>query len=323
MFKKKRLFLLLCLVLVTATVYYQGVYVAGACVLGAVFLLALLKCWHVLTAHRGMRAIEAASTRYNYNALIEGLPTADTGGDAWSFIVLGDTRNNTSVARRLYRRAKEEAPAMLFHTGDIVRGGTARELLHNHIRLIEEEGLTMPMFCAAGNHERGSRRDFGVFKRLYGGDRFAFPFRNCLFVGFNNSGRPEVGDEDLEFLSSALAPEGLRKFVFIHVPPAFFEATFVSDARRRGFKQNADAFHQLMRRHQVDEVFMAHIHGYASTVIDGVRYTLTAGGGAPLSRRIAPEGRRYHMIKVAVRDDIVERKLLLYDQAAWSERDIV
>ncbi len=323
MFKKKRLFLLFCLGLVFVTAYYHGVYVAGACVLGALFLLALLKCWHLLMAHRGMGAIEAASTNYNYDALVKLLPTEDAGHGVWSFIVLGDTRNNTSVARQLYRRAKDEAPAMLFHTGDIVRGGTARELLRNHIRLIEEEGLTMPMFCVAGNHERGSRRDFGIFKRLYGGDRFAFSFRNCLFVGVNNSGRQEVGDEDIEYLSSALAPEGLRKYVFIHVPPAFFEATFVSDARRRGFKHNADAFHQIMRHHQVDEVFMAHIHGYASTVIDGVRYTLTAGGGAPLSGRLAPEGRHYHMIKIVMNDDRVERKLLLYDQAGWSERDIV
>jgi hypothetical protein len=55
---------------------------------------------------------------------------------------------------------------------------------------------------------------------------------------------------------------------------------------------------------------MAHIHGYATEVIDGVRYTLTAGGGAKLSPRIDESGRFHHYLVRHVKGDAVERELV-------------
>jgi len=243
--------------------------------------------------------------------------------DTFRFVVLGDTRNVVRVAREVYERAAGEQPAMVFHTGDIVRHGTPLELLRNHVALL---GITdpAPMFCVPGNHERGVRRDFAAFRALYGADRFSFDYGGCRFVGFNNctKGRGSVRDDDLAWLDAELGKPGAnRKYVFMHIPPAYFEATFVSDGRRRGFTRNAGAFHALMRQHGVDEVFMAHIHGYASTVMDGVRYTLTAGGGAPLSGRLAKEGQAYNYVVLRVTPGAVRRTVVRGHGDNWTRTE--
>ena len=90
------------------------------------------------------------------------------------------------------------------------------------------------------------------------------------------------------------------KFVFFHIPPAYFEEVAIGDEDPRGFTWKASAFRALLAKHKVNEVYMGHIHGYASAVIDGVRYTLSAGAGAPLSDRLPEEARIYHLLVVHV-----------------------
>lgn len=318
MFKKKRLVLLLGLLLLGGVVWKVNVLTALACLGGAVFLLLLLKLKHIAVDHFGQKKIQAR-TEYRFQVLQQALPEPPRPRP-WRFIVLGDTRNNTAVASALYQQAHALDPVLAFHTGDIIRGGKATELLNNHVRLLEEHLNPVPLFCVPGNHERGPRRDYAAFKTLYGDDKFAFEHDRCLFVGFNNCSSKGVTKADLEFLEKHLAPNYEHKFVFTHIPPAFFEETFVGDDRRRGFKRGADTFHQLMRSCHVDEVFMAHIHGYATAVIDDVRYTLTAGGGAPLSGRIAAENRHFHLIELEVGTDGVQRRLMILERGQWVER---
>jgi len=43
-------------------------------------------------------------------------------------------------------------------------------------------------------------------------------------------------------------------------------------------------------------------------VRDGVRYTLTAGGGAPLSGRIARENRNFHYVALDVSPEGLRRR---------------
>lgn len=320
MFKKKRLVLLVCLLLLGWVAWRVDILTAAACFAGAVLLLGLIKAARVALNHLGMAGLKACKG-YRFPELAERLPASDTE-HPWNFVVLGDTRNNTKTAAALYRKARELEPVMAFHTGDIVRGGMASELMRNHVRLLEECLNPVPMFCVPGNHERGPLRDFAAFKALYGDDKFAFSTGGCRFVGFNNCAGKGISREDLEFLEHALAGDHAHKFVFTHIPPAYFEATFVGDARRRGFRKNADAFHELMGRMGVEEVFFAHIHGYATAKIDGVRYTLTAGGGAPLSGRIAAENRCYHLIRMDIHPGGVTRTLFLFDGSTWNSRPV-
>ena len=320
--KKKVLWLLILFVL--AVLGWRYGWLAAGLVFGLlVAALAALFAGQWLMGGMGMGRLRKLRAKHGLDVMAADLIRREGDADTFRFVVLGDTRNVVRVAREVYERASDEQPAMIFHTGDIVRHGTPTELLRNHVELLEITDPA-PMFCVPGNHERGVRRDFAGFRALYGDDKFSFDFGGCRFVGFNNctKGRGSVREDDLGWLDTELGRPGVRhKYVFMHIPPAFFEATFVSDTRRRGFTKNADAFHAMMQKHGVDEVFMAHIHGYASTVMDGVRYTLTAGGGAPLSGRLAQAGRAYNYVGLRVTPTSVRRTVVRGQDDDWSRED--
>jgi hypothetical protein len=317
MFRKKRLVLYAVLAAALVVGWRYDWRLAGCGLALLALLLGALSLYKRLMAHRGFESLARHGENLNCKALEKRLRAQTDETAPFTFVVLGDTRNRKKITAQVYRRAAAEKPALIFHTGDIIRHGTAPEYLENHIPLLEITDPA-PMFCVPGNHERGARRDFAGFKALYGGERFAFEFGPCCFIGFNNSGKPRIREEDLAFVREKLeSTEARWKFLFYHIPPAFFEDRIVSDARRRGFRKHAEALHELCVCHDVTEIFMAHIHGYASQVIDGVRYTLTAGGGAPLSRRLAEQGQAWNYVVVHVRPDGLEREAVRCVNGEW------
>lgn len=284
----------------------------AALLLGGAFVVLLggLYLFQVATAHQGMDTLEDHRSKFGFEVLTEASRERVSDSDAVRFAVFGDSRNNRKAAELVYGAAAAKDPHLMFHTGDIVRHGTPKEFARNHLPLVEALA-PIPMFCVPGNHDRGPRRDFAAFKAIYGGTRFAFEVGPCGFVGFNNSGKERVTEEHLAFLEKELSSMSApHKYVFFHIPPAFFEDTFVNDDKRRGFTKNAPEMHELFRRYAVEEVFMAHIHGYASSDIDGVRYTLTAGAGAPLSSRVKSEDSVLHYVLIEADNAAVTREVV-------------
>lgn len=322
MFKKKRLAVLVFVAALAYVAVAVDVWLAAGAAALFVVLLGGLSLVNMARAHQGIDDLRNLHARYGYGALTEAARARIAAADDFHFVVLGDTRNKIRIASMVYERAAGEQPAAIFHTGDIIRHGTAREFLENHVALLEKIVNPIPMFCVPGNHERGARRDFAAFKALYGADRFSIDLGVCRFVGFNNSAHGRLRSGDLAFLRDALGKPGAKyKFVFLHIPPVFFEDTFAHDRRRRGFRERADEMHRLCVEQGVNEVFMAHIHGYATAVFDGVRYTLTAGGGAPLDRRLAPEARAYNYVVVRVTPEGLRREVALCIDGNWSRKE--
>ena len=317
MLKKKRLFWVGVVVFGIFVGFRYGFSISLAGVVLLLVLLGALYAFRLATSRRGLGRLAEYHKQYGHEKLLEAAKARVAGRGSFAFVVLGDTRNRKKIAEDVYRRAAAEGPALVFNTGDMIRHGTAHEYLKTHVPLLAITDPA-PMFCVPGNHERGARRDFAAFKVLYGDDRFSFDCGPCRFVGFNNSKRGRVDDADLRFLEQELSkPSAAHKFVFFHIPPRYFEERIVNDDRRRGFKENAQELRALLSRHQVDEVFMGHIHGYASEVIDGVRYTLTAGAGAPLSKRLSPEGRAYNYVVVHVGPDGLRREVVRLVKGKW------
>jgi hypothetical protein len=103
--------------------------------------------------------------------------------------------------------------------------------------------------------------------------------------------------DDIAYLRRELSKSPIgHKFVFIHIPPTYFEDGVVTVSKRRGFVKFGNEFETLMAEQRVDEVFMGHIHGYATKMIGSVRYTLTAGAGAPLSKRLPLESQVHNYV---------------------------
>ena len=308
--KKKQIVLLLGLVALGVVFYTQGA-LAGAIVFGLFLLgMGLVQTRKLFASSAGMDGLKQLCPKYGYETMKARAAERMPEGDAFSFVVLGDTRKRMRTATKIFAGAKEENPVVIFHTGDIVRGGTASEY-HDSLTPLIDLVDPVPVLSVPGNHERGAWRDYAAFKALHGDEQFSFELGNCLFVGINNSTQKGVTDAGMAYLEKALSgSRATHKYVFYHIPPKFFEASFVTDRPRRGFKNNEHTSHQLFIKHGVTEVFMAHIHGYATALIDGVRYTLTAGGGAKLSPRIREEGRFHHYLVRHVSGGEVRRELI-------------
>ncbi len=217
----------------------------------------------------------------------------------------------------MYQKVKEENPAVVFNTGDLARFGTAREYTGRYLPLLEIMA-PIPVFSVPGNHDRGARNDFAAYRAVHGQDRFSFDFGPCRFVGINNGKRKRLKGDDLLYLHRELGKSPIRyKFVFLHIPPRYFEDGVVTVEKRRGFKKLENEFRALMAQEQVNEVFMGHIHGYATKTVDGVRYTLTAGAGAPLSKRLPVEARVHNYVVLHVGANGLKREVVRAVNGRW------
>lgn len=291
-----------------------------AAVVAVIALLAAAGFWVAISFQR-FPELEPYRATYGLDALYQAAASRPPGPEGFSFVVLGDTRSNIYIGEHVFGEAAKEPMSLMFDTGDLIHHGTAEEYLEMHIPLLEKVAPT-PVFCVPGNHDRGKYRNFAAYNALYGGERFSFDYGDCRFVGFNANETVRVSRSDLRYLERELSKPGAKyKFVFFHIPPAYFEKEVVISGSR-GFEWNAERLREILVEQKVDEVFMGHIHGYASEVIDGVRYTITAGAGAPLAEQFARENRLYHYVVVHVRPDGLSREVVYMRDGEWERKDV-
>ena len=319
--KKKRIALIIGLLLAAWAGWQFGVWVAVFSIVAVVVLLTALRGVRYFLAHRGLEELAEVGAPYRMDRAIEKLKASEQTDAPFRFAVLGDNRNTTKIPPMMHRQIKSEDPLFMFNTGDIARFGSAAEYMKTYLPLMEIMEPA-PIFGVPGNHDRGVREDFAAFIALHGDERFSFDYGPCRFVGVNNSKRSRISEDDLTYLEHELGKSPIQyKFVFIHIPPRFFEDGIIIGDKRRGFKKRQDEFQAVMKKHNVNEVFMAHIHGYATKEVDGVRYTLTAGAGAPLTKTLPEEGRANHYLLFNVDANNLKREIVFYKDDAWLRVD--
>ena len=267
---------------------------------------------HLTWVDEDLDQLVAYAPSHGYAAMIHSLQDQTIPPEGLRFVVLGDTRSNMPVARDIVIRAAKEQPAFILNTGDLVRPATIEQYISYHLPLAKATA-PIPHIPVPGNHEIGPNRNFAGFKVLYGDERFSFDYAGCRFVGVNNGDRLRMGHSDLRYLETRLAKPGAQhKFVIIHIPPDYVKASV-----GRGFKWNAGRFRRLMQRMDVDHVFMGHIHGYATEAIDGIPYTITGGGGAPLTDKLGREGNVRNYVVVHVTPDGLQREVVRRVGEEW------
>lgn len=266
------------------------------------------------------RLVPYAETE-SYERLIERVHAHGEPEDGFMFVVLGDSRGDYGIAKQVYGRAAADQPLFIMNTGDIVRRGMVEEYEAQFMALVDLVA-PIPVIPVPGNHERGPNRDFSPFTTIYGSDRFSFDYGGCRFVGVNNSDRYGMTRDELAFLDRELSKPGVdHRFVFYHIPPRFMRTGEGRDYER-GFRWNARRSHRLLARHKVDHVFMAHIHGYYTEVIDGVRYTITGGAGAPLAEHLGEMGAVHNYIVVRVTPEGLDTRVMRLVDGEWVESPV-
>ena len=315
--KKKRLILALAILVAVMAGMFVNLWIAVAALSAIVVLMGGKRLFRYIRAHKGRKELAQECRHYNTGYLIEMLKAAEKPGEPFTFVVLGDNRATKVIPPVIHRLAHEEDLAFLFNTGDLARYGTAREYEDRYLPLLRIME-PVPVFSVPGNHDRGARNDFVGYLAVHGAERFSFDYGPCRFVGVNNGKRARMDADDIAYLRRELSKSSVHhKFVFIHIPPTYFEDGVVTVSKRRGFVKNREEFRALMAEQQVDEVFMGHIHGYTTKLVDGVRYTLTAGAGAPLSKRLPAEAQVYNYVVCRVDSKGYRREVVRCIGGEW------
>ena len=265
--------------------------------------------------------LAAMSKTQRYASLVEALPPRPVPSEGLTFVVLGDTRSNLDIAKGVLARSLDEHPALILHTGDLGTDGTPEEYLAYHLQLVEASE-PVPIIPVVGNHEKGPNGDYAPFIAIYGGLRFSFDYGACRFIGILSDEKRGIDEDDWQYLEQELAKPGARHtFVFMHVPPLYVtEAVLPEDGR--GFTKKQDEFRELMARMKVDHVFLGHIHGFGSVIINGIPYTVTGGAGASLTERLASDAKVHNFILVRVTPQGVQTEAFVLRANTWSKRTL-
>jgi predicted phosphodiesterase len=227
--------------------------------------------------------------------------TPTSAGEAFIFAVAGDSRDNPQVYRQVLDAVMADGSEFLIHTGDLVNKGTKAQWQKFENLMAD---FTLPFYPVAGNHDSlggaldGYLASSGAPAVHYSFDRGAIHF---TLADSHNGGITAI---ERDWLRNDLAATNLPvKMVFLHHPP------FDPDGTDHIMAFGNDEFMALMVEQAVDYVFAGHIHAYAQEERDGIIYTITGGGGAPLYSQDHPLA-FYHYLRITVVGEDVTIKVV-------------
>jgi Icc protein len=232
--------------------------------------------------------------------------------EPYTFVVLGDSRDNDEVFIKTLLAAARYHPLFILHMGDAVSTGNEKHFLH-FLALLRKTLPDMPVFVVAGNHEltNGDKSDKGkvLFQQLIGPLDYVLeiPGINARFIVLDNSGYALTSNQ-IDYLGTQLTPEHSLKFVFMHIPPQTLKWI---DGHT--FTKGADAFLQTLSGRNVAGVFYGHYHLYDEDTLSGTRHFITGGAGAPLTRLYFGDA-SYHFVVVTLSGGKVSTEKVLVSE---------
>jgi len=191
------------------------------------------------------------------------------------FAAYGDCRHQPDVHRRIANSIAASGARFTLVTGDLVE--TPEDpAAWSEFRDIVKELRKRPYDCAVGDHDPGEKKNFQKelgLQRLYydrkDGDFHVFVLDSC--GKFNDR-------DQLDWLEkTAAASTAKHKIAVFHHPPFLIKSSRVAEAEELRPK-----IHPLLVKLKFCAAICGHQHAFYTTLRDGVRYVVTAGGGAPL-----------------------------------------
>jgi hypothetical protein len=222
-----------------------------------------------------MKVIRSAGGALLFLAALAGCGEKVTASGL-DFAAYGDCRHRRAIHQELCRSMAAAAPKYVLVTGDLVDYADRPEQWAEWKADTEALRAKVKYICAAGNHDLG---EGNLFQKTLGLERLYFDVREGdthLFILDSNQNFADP--RQLEwFEKTAAASTATHKFAVFHHPPFM-----LSPARNAEVAPVREAIHPLLVKHKFCAAFCGHQHAFYTTVRDGVRYVVTAGGGAPL-----------------------------------------
>ena len=290
------------------------------------------------------------SSRYRYRVAV-GTETWDgefatappVGTDVpFSFIVVGDSRNDLEQHRRVAERMATEVPDFVLGTGDMVDEGFRQDQWQQFFDIENPLMRDNVLFPALGNHDRqGKGRTADTYRSYFSvpgngddtGRYYAFSYASARFLVLDSNAYSFALTDQTAWLErelmAARQDPGVRHiFVVMHHPP-------FSISLHGGARDLRERWTPLFAKYQVSAVFSGHDHVYERAEHEGVRYFVSGGGGAPLyPRRPKPNPvdaeavktfeRALHYLRVTVTGDRIEVTAVradgsLIETTSWTE----
>jgi hypothetical protein len=202
---------------------------------------------------------------------------------AFSFSAYGDDRSDSASHQSVLNRMAlaSPVPALLFNVGDLTATSAASEYVtFFHV----ERGMLdhVPMFPDLGNHDKNNVANWLARFALPNNERwYSVRFGNAAFHCLDVYSTFTPGSAQYNWLLSELMADSANPamrhiFAFCHEPP------YTTNNGHAGNTNVQQYLCPLFERFNVAIVFSGHNHAYEHSLVNGVHYVMTGGGGAPL-----------------------------------------
>lgn len=199
----------------------------------------------------------------------------------FTFLVYGDNRNDPQAHARVIHAAAIHDPALVLHTGDVVPLPNSGEEVWRE-QFFEPANLLLRktwFVVTRGNHEEGNPL-FSLYFRAPGGTQvkeyYSFDWGPVHVTTINTNKDYLPGSEQYQFLERDLANTSRPFKVFFGHHPVYGSGLHGSRMAMQKYLQ------PLFEKNSVKLVFAGHDHDYERTIVNGITYVVSGGGGAGL-----------------------------------------
>ena len=237
------------------------------------------------------------------------------GKTPFRFAVLGDNRGNPEVYKTLLEKISSLAPDFAVNTGDLI---TNAGHLYQWDEFIElSSGYDFPILPVVGNHDVDNPRSEKMYRDIFTlpGEEiyYSFAYSNSQFIALDSEipgEESKITGAQLEWLKKTLKNSSpTHRFIFLHRPlyPDSLIGSHFGNCLDK-YPEERDSLLTLLKRYDVDIIFVGHEHLFRKSIYDGVMQIITGGAGAPLYAE-EENGGFYHFVLVDVKEEKIEVKL--------------
>lgn len=229
-------------------------------------------------------------TLYHYRA-ISGADTSPdavfhanvTGNRPFRFFVYGDDRSDSAGHQSVVNRMLQQSPVprLALNVGDMTYDGST-PVYQTFFNISRGLLRSLPLYPVIGNHDKTNMTDWFRFLALPNNERwYSLRYDNSAFICLDNYSTYTPGSTEYNWLVAELSADSADAavrhiFVLCHEPPYTTNTGHSSNLTIRQY------LCPLFERFHVAMVFTGHVHCYEHSLVNGVHYITSGGGGAPL-----------------------------------------